>query len=113
MGRICSSALKLNTKSRESNPAFLFCVTRGKFASLQELYTFWVDCFATAHNLPQKLFRSPSDKKKRAHVSAPFLFVRPGVIETPTDPWQGPVIPLNHGRILTFVALLSLTQSTD
>ncbi len=42
-----------------------------------------------------------------------YLCVRPGVIETPTDPWQGPVIPLNHGRILTFVALLSLTQSTD
>ena len=26
------------------------------------------------------------------------LIVRLGVIETPTDPWQGPVIPLNHGR---------------
>lgn len=25
-------------------------------------------------------------------------FVRPGRIELPTDPWQGPVIPLNHGR---------------
>jgi hypothetical protein len=24
--------------------------------------------------------------------------VRPGRIELPTDPWQGPIIPLNHGR---------------
>ncbi len=24
--------------------------------------------------------------------------VRLGVIETPTDPWQGPVIPLNQSR---------------
>lgn len=28
--------------------------------------------------------------------------VRPGVIETPTNPWQGLVIPLNHGRIFIF-----------
>lgn len=34
-----------------------------------------------------------------------FAFVRPGVIETPTDPWQGPVIPLNHGRKTAIVIL--------
>ncbi len=27
-----------------------------------------------------------------------FRFVRPEVIETSTYPWQGHVIPLNHGR---------------
>ncbi len=26
------------------------------------------------------------------------IFVRPGRIELPTNPWQGLIIPLNHGR---------------
>lgn len=41
-----------------------------------------------------------------AHKKSPFraIFrVRPGVIETPTDPWQGPVIPLNQGRSIVFL----------
>ena len=35
-----------------------------------------------------------------------FVFVRPEVIETSTYPWQGHVIPLNHGRIATSFATL-------
>ena len=27
-----------------------------------------------------------------------FVFVRIGVIETPTHPWQGRILPLNHIR---------------
>ena len=32
-----------------------------------------------------------------------FLYVRPGRIELPTNPWQGLVIPLNHGRKTVFI----------
>ena len=28
--------------------------------------------------------------------------VRPGRIELPSDPWQGPVLPLNHDRAKVF-----------
>ena len=36
-------------------------------------------------------------KKKTAYSG--FLFiVRAGVIETPLEPWQGPILPLNYAR---------------
>lgn len=32
-----------------------------------------------------------------------FFSVRVGRIELPTDPWQGPVLPLNYTRIIWIV----------
>ena len=39
----------------------------------------------------------------RKHPVGCFLIVRPGRIELPTEPWQGPVIPLNQGRGIVFI----------
>lgn len=51
---------------------------------------------------------SPATNKQKAGVKPAFcLFVRPGRIELPTNPWQGLIIPLNHGRNLCVPLLLS------
>jgi hypothetical protein len=38
-------------------------------------------------------------------------FVRPEVIETSTYPWQGHVIPLNHGRIVIFLSVTHFAEA--
>ena len=68
-------------------------------------------CLRKGLNTPFRQFRLP--RKVRRHLSpgrtyekTPLrasLCVRPGVIETPTNPWQGLVIPLNHGRIYIYL----------
>ena len=62
-------------------------------------------------------FRFSSDKhKKSRNKSGILVLVRPGRIELPTEHWQCPVIPLNHGRIFdcTGVKTLSMrAQSTS
>lgn len=42
----------------------------------------------------------PTAKAQRAFAHWACRLVRPGRIELPTRPWQGRIIPLNHGRVL-------------
>ena len=44
-------------------------------------------------------YRSESQQKPLNPQRFCVLHVRPGRIELPNRPWQGRVIPLNHGRI--------------
>ncbi len=43
-------------------------------------------------------------------LRAQIKTVRAGVIETPTGPWQGPVIPLNHARVNIYHYSIKLKQ---
>ena len=41
-------------------------------------------------------------RPEKLSLFGPAVLVRPERIELSTNPWQGLVIPLNHGRILDF-----------
>ncbi len=51
------------------------------------------------HGRRAGVFLWPHSIQKSRHLSAFLYAVRPGRIELPTNPWQGLVIPLNHGRM--------------
>jgi hypothetical protein len=48
--------------------------------------------------LPRKAYRCFASGRTEKRPKGRFSSVRPEVIETSTYPWQGHVIPLNHGR---------------
>ncbi len=55
---------------------------------------------------------TPSHKQENEPYGSFSCFVRPEVIETSTYPWQGHVIPLNHGRSAYFSFCNSLRASS-
>ena len=61
-------------------------------------------------------FRLPTQAKQFAcstHKKHLRCFVRVGVIETPSQPWEGRVLPLNHTRKISkyFQQFLSYTKT--
>ena len=74
-------------------------------------YTFWL-FVRISSKIAQKLFDSPTTATRKTGTKPVFLVaVRPGRIELPNRPWQGRVIPLNHGRSIHQYRMIILHAS--
>ena len=65
----------------------------------------WIVLYPHIHLFIPSYFTTKGTRFAGAFCRENMCFVRPGVIETPTNPWQGLIIPLNHGRFIFLILL--------